>query len=244
VRRSLALLSLLSLVVPVPCTPQAPAAQNNPEALTAAYNQAMQAKDWSGAAATAQKLVDLSGTARNLRELADALLNDGSARRDSDTITESLSSYDFALEAAEKEKPTQGQPDSDWKDNLAKVYIGKGNALLKLHRNAEAVEAYNHSAEFAANPGLAYFNICAVLYNSGNTTDSPAACRKCLQADPGRADAWFILGSVLFANSPIDPKGNMELSAETRQALSRYLELAPDGPHAADVKAMLQMAGK
>jgi tetratricopeptide (TPR) repeat protein len=108
----------------------------------------------------------------------------------------------------------------------------------------KAVEAYNHSAELAVNPAQAYFNICAVLYNSGNTTDTPAACRRCLEVDPGKADAWFILGSVLFANSPVDTKGNMAVSADTRQALNKYLELAPGGPHPADVKAMLQMAGK
>jgi hypothetical protein len=33
-------------------------------------------------------------------------------------------------------------------------------------------------------------------------------------------------------------------TAETREALEKYLALAPDGPHAADVKAMLDMIAK
>ena len=33
-------------------------------------------------------------------------------------------------------------------------------------------------------------------------------------------------------------------SPETQEALEKYLELAPDGPHAADVKAMLDMLAK
>ena len=37
---------------------------------------------------------------------------------------------------------------------------------------------------------------------------------------------------------------NCTVSEEGRQALNKYLELAPDGPHAADTKAMLEMAGK
>jgi hypothetical protein len=40
----------------------------------------------------------------------------------------------------------------------------------------------------------------------------------------------------------MDAKGSVDVTAEARQALEKYLELAPDGPHAADVKAMLQMA--
>ena len=108
----------------------------------------------------------------------------------------------------------------------------------------QAIEAYNHSAEFAANPGKAYFNACAVLYNTGNTQGAAETCRKCLKADLSRADAWFILGSVLFIDAAPDAKGKFVISAETRQALEKYLELAPDGPHAADVKAMLDMAAK
>jgi tetratricopeptide (TPR) repeat protein len=236
-RRSFALLALLSLAVVTRCGAQAPAAQDTPEALAAAYNQAVQARDWTGAVADAKKLVDLSATAQNLRLLADAQLSSGATE-------ESLGTYVLAATAAQQEKPAQSQPDADWKEDLAKIYIGKGNALLKLNRTAEAVEEYNHAAEYAANPGLAYFNICAVLYNSGDTTNTPAACRKCLQADPSKVDAWFILGSVLFVNSPMDTQGKVIASSETREALEKYLALAPDGPHAADVKAMLAMIAK
>jgi tetratricopeptide (TPR) repeat protein len=185
----------------------------------------------------ARQLVALSPAAESLRLLADAQLYSGAS-------ADALATYDRAITAAQQEKPAQDQPDADWKDNLAKIYTGKGNALLKLHRTEEAIEAYNHAAEFAANPGLAYFNVCAVLYNTGNTHDSAAACRKSLQADPSRANAWFILGSDLFADATPNASGKVAISVEARQALNKYLELAPDGPHAADVKAMLQMAEK
>jgi tetratricopeptide (TPR) repeat protein len=197
----------------------------------------MQAKDWAGAVSAARQLVGLSPSAEYLRLLADAQLYSGAA-------TDALATYDLAIAQASKEKPPVGQDPAIWKETLSRIWSGKGNAMLRLHRSAEAIEAYNHAAELAANPGQAYFNICAVLYNTGNTTDTPAACRRCLQADPTRANAWFILGSVLFANSPVDAKGNIVASAEMRQALNKYLELAPDGPHAADVKAMLEMAGR
>ncbi len=211
--------------------------QTTPEARAAAYDAAMKSRDWVNAVAVAREAVENNATSVNLRRLADAQLYAGAQ-------DQSLATYERALAAAEQEKPAQGQPDADWKEGIAKIYVGKGNALLKLHRTSDAIESYNRSAEFAANRGLAYFNICAVLYNLGNTQDAPAACRKCLQADPSRANAWFILGSVLFADAPIAAKGKIALSVEGRQALEKYLELAPDGPHASDVKAMLEMAVK
>jgi tetratricopeptide (TPR) repeat protein len=231
--------ALLPLLFLLPSSAQSPngAAAQNPYALTTDYNQAMQAKEWSRAVSDAQELVGLDPTSLHLRLLANAQLYSGAP-------DQALASYDRALAAAQQAKPAEGQPQTSWKDGLAQIYIGKGNALLKLHRNPEAIDAYNRSAELSSNPALAYFNVCAVLYNIGNTKDTPTACRKCLQADPAKADAWFILGSVLFADSPIDAKGTPVISPEGRQALEKYLELAPDGPHAADVKAMLQMTAK
>ncbi|MFZ1084108.1 MAG: tetratricopeptide repeat protein [Terracidiphilus sp.] len=229
---------LLFLFV-LPARPQASnsAAEQTPEALTILYNQAMQAKEWPRAVTAAQQLVALHPSSLHLKFLANAQLYSGSA----DTA---LLTCDQALAAAEKEKPAEGQPMNEWKDGLAQIYIGKGNALLKLKRIADAIAAYNQSAELASNAGPAYFNLCAVLYNNGNTQDSAAACRKCVQADPTKANAWFVLGSDLFADAPVGANGKILVTAETREALEKYLALAPDGPHAADVKAMLEMIAK
>ena len=236
-RHAFALFVILTLAMVARSTAQTPSAQNTPESLTAAYNQAMQAKEWPHAVVTAQQLVGLKQTSLNLKLLANAQLYSGST-------DEALETYGQAIAAAEKEKPADGQPMNEWKDGLAQIYIGKGNALLKLKRTAEAIEAYNQSAGLASNAGLAYFNLCAVLYNMGNTQESAAACRKCVQADPAKANAWFVLGSDLFADLPVTAQGKVQASPETREALEKYLALAPDGPHAADVKAMLEMIAK
>jgi tetratricopeptide (TPR) repeat protein len=234
----LAAAGLLFLVaLPVAAqTPQSASAQNT-EALTAAYNQAMQTKDWPTAVASAQQLVSLKASSQNLFFLGNAQLYSGSSDA-------ALATYDRALAAAEQEKPTAGQALVNWKDGLSRIYIGRGNALLKLKRNTEAIDNYNRSAEYASNRGQAYFNVCAVLYNMGNTKESAAACRKCVQADPTRANAWFVLGSDLFADLPVTAQGKVQASPETREALEKYLALAPEGPHAADTKAMLDMIAK
>ncbi len=228
--------ALLPLLLGVPSAAQT-AAQNTPQGLKATYDQAMQAKDWPAAIAAAQQLVGSHATAENLQLLGNAQLYGGAAE-------ESLATYDRALATAQQEKPAEGQPDTAWKDGVSRIYIGKGNALLRLKRTSEAIDAYNRSAELASNQGLAYFNVCAVLYNIGDTKNSAAACRKCVQADPSRANAWFVLGSDLFADLPVTAQGKVAASPETQEALEKYLELAPDGPHAADAKAMLDMLTK
>ncbi len=208
-----------------------------PEALASAYTQAMQARDWPHALAAAQQLVETRPSAENLRLLANAQLYSGAWQ-------DAIATSDRALAQAQAEKPAEGQPQNAWKEQIAGIYISKGNACLKLRQNDKALEAYNEGAKFAANPGLAYFNICATQYNLGNTDPALAACRKCLEADPGKADAWFILGSLLYVDAHTDAKGKFVISTEARQALEKYLELAPTGPHVADVKAMLDMATK
>jgi tetratricopeptide (TPR) repeat protein len=227
---------LLLFTIPAVSQVSDTAGEQGPDALTTLYKQAMQAKEWPRAIAAAQQLVAIGATSQSLLLLGNAQLYSG-------TADVALATYEQALAAAQKERPTEGQLTSSWNDGLAQIHIGKGNALLKLKRTDEAVEAYNHAAGLASNSALAYFNICAVLYNNGNTYDSATACRKCVQADPSKANAWFILGSDLFADAPIN-NGKVAASFEAREALEKYLALAPDGPHAADVKAMLEMIAK
>jgi tetratricopeptide (TPR) repeat protein len=248
--------ALLAFLLAVPMNAQAAqaGAQSTPQALKATYDQAMQAKDWPAALAAAQQLVGASATSANLLLLGNAQLYATTGQSDAGPLEACLATYDRALAAAEQEKPAPGQTDQAqpdraqldraWKDGIAKIYVGRGNALLKLKRTKDAIDSYNRAAELSSTPGRAYFNICAVLYNTGDMEDGPAACRKATAADPANANAWFVLGSLLFGDAKVDSKGKVTITAETRQALQKYLELAPDGPHAADTKAMLDMAAQ
>ena len=227
----------LALLLIKPCSPQAsvPADQNTPEAMKVTYDQATKAKDWPSAIAAAQKLVDLRDSAENLDLMAAAQVN-------SNATDDALATTERALTAADKEKPAYGQPDAAWKDLKSKIYLTRGNACLKLHRNSDAIEAYNQSAALASNPSVPVFNICATYANSGDTQNAEPACRRAVQVDPARADAWFVFATILFGEAKMDAKGNFAISDECRQALQKYIDLAPAGPHAADVKAMQQMA--
>ena len=148
---AIALLALL-LAVPISAQTAQTAAQNTPQALKATYDQAMKAKDWPAALAAAQQLVDANPTSANLFLLGNAQLYATTGQSGPGPAEASLATYDRALATAEQEKPAAGQPDSAWKDGESRIYIGKGNALLRLKRNPEAIDNYNRSAELVFKP--------------------------------------------------------------------------------------------
>ena len=232
-----ATLCVLSSVVSARAQAAQPSAQNTPQALLATYDEAMKAKDWPAAIAAAQQSVESAATAENLRLLGNAQSNSGAPQ-------EAIATYDHALAAAETEKPAADQSDSAWKDEKSKILLARGNAYLRLHRNSEAIDSYSQAAALAADPGIATFNICATYFNLGDTQNALAACRKAAAVNPSNASAWFVLGSILFADASMDSNGKAVITDETRHAFNKYLELAPAGPPAADVKAMLNMAAK
>ena len=90
---------------------------------------------------------------------------------------------------------------------------------------------------------MAYFNICATQYNTGNMEGALTACDKVISIDPTKADAYFIKGSAMFSKGTLDKQNRYMPPTGTADALKKYLELAPDGPHASDVKQMLEAIG-
>lgn len=164
-----------------------------------------------------------------------------------------LNKYDEAVETYEKgiQLAQNTQPDSKKsytdpakvKVALSQMLTNQGNAYLKLKKNPEAIAAFTKAAELSSNPGMAYFNICATQYNTGNTQGAIPACDKAIAADPSSPNAYFIKGSLLFGQGTMDKDNKYTAPPGASEALNKYLELAPDGPHADDVKAMLQAMG-
>lgn len=146
---------------------------------------------------------------------------------------EAVALYERAIAAAES-----GQPDAATKAQIGKMLVSEGNCFLKLHRTADALAAYEKAAPLSANPATAYFNLCATYYNTGSTAGALQACDKAIQFNPNKADAYFIKGSVLFGQGQI-VNGKYSLPPGTVEALNKYLQLAPNGAHAGDVKQML-----
>jgi tetratricopeptide (TPR) repeat protein len=119
----------------------------------------------------------------------------------------------------------------------AKRLIAQANADIKARDYDAAVAAFTQAE--AADPGsAASFDLCVVNYNLGRVEASLAACNRAIAVDPAKADAWFIKGSELVAQGTM-ANGKLTAPPGAIEALHRYLELAPDGPHATDVKQML-----
>ncbi len=210
----------------------------NLNALITQYNAAQAVKDWQKAADLLKQMIAVEPARWEYQKaLGDMQLN--------------LGQYQEAVDAYEKVIPlaqnaTKNDPKADpakAKLALAQIYTNEGNAYLKLKKNPEAIAAYNKAAELDPNPGTAYFNICATQYNSGNTEGAMAACDKAIAADPSKADAYYIKGSLLLASSTAEKDGKIKAAPGTAEALNKYLELAPEGAHANDVKQMLAYIG-
>ena len=207
-------------------------------ALITKANAALAAKHWQEAETTLKQLLTQEpaswdfelalGTAQlGLTHYADAAASFGKA-------------FEFAQAAAKGKMADAAKA----KEALGPILINRGNAFLKLQKNADAKAAYTQAAALDAHPAVAYFNLCAILYNMGEMTDVVAACDKAIAADPKKADAYFIKGSALYGNATVGTDNKMVVSKEALDALRKYLALAPNGAHVADVKAMLEAVGE
>lgn len=123
-------------------------------------------------------------------------------------------------------------------NQLGQVYAKQGNAK-------DAADAYEQAAKaMPANASMYYFNEAATLYNSGKLPEAEAAADKAIAADPKKAEAYYIKGQALITQATVDPKTQKIVAPPgCVEAYQQYLELAPDGPHAADVKGILDGIG-
>jgi tetratricopeptide (TPR) repeat protein len=209
------------------------------------YNVAQQAQNWKDAEDILKQMV--TADPNNWR-FYQAL---GGAQMSQSEFEDAVGSYDKGIQAAQSvvsgTVPKDARnPDTDpikAKAGLGQMLASQGNAYLKLKKTPEAVAAFTKAAELDPNPGLAYFNLCATQYNTGNTDGALAACDKAITADPKKADAYFIKGSLMMGAGKLDAQGKYVAPTGTAETLNKYLELSPDGPHAADVKEMLGAIG-
>jgi tetratricopeptide (TPR) repeat protein len=214
-------------------------------ALINQYNAAMTAKNWTDAIPPLQAMIASDPTRWDYIQAL------GNMQSNAEQYEDAVQSYEKGIQVAQgyvsgatpKDPKNPITEPAKAKAGIGQMLASEGNAYLKLKKNPEAIAAYTKAAELDPNPSIAYFNICATQYNSGNTEGALAACDKAIAADPNKADAYFIKGSLLIASSSLDKDGKVIAAPGTSDALNKYLELAPDGPHANDVKQMLTYIG-
>lgn len=144
-------------------------------------------------------------------------------------LPEAEAAYTKAISLA----PTKGE----YYNNLGQVY-------LKENKVNEAIAQYNKAAEVdPAHAGIYYFNLGAVLINKGRGDEALVAMDKAIAADPTKAEAYYQKGLILIGKATYGSDGKVVPAPGTIEALNKYLELAPTGPHAEDAKALLGSLG-
>jgi tetratricopeptide (TPR) repeat protein len=210
----------------------------NMNALINQYNTAQQAKNWQQAADILKQMI---AAEPNRWEYQQAL---GNMQYNLGNYEEAAATFEKVIPLAENASKTDPKADpAKTKVALSQMFASEGNSYLKLKKTDKAVEAFTKAAEMDPNPAAAYFNLCATQYNTGNTQGALASCDKAIAADPNKADAYFIKGSLMMGDSKMDKDGKLTAPPGTADALNKYLELAPDGAHANDVKQMLAFIG-
>ena len=143
------------------------------------------------------------------------------------------------LEAASKKPNPQAQGAAE---------AGLGEIYARAGKVSEAAAAYDAAAK--VNPPLAAFYLRneAVIFfqpTSNNPDAQVAAANKAIAIDPTQAILYYLKGQGLTGQATIDPKTQrIVLPQECVDAFQMYLQLAPTGPYANDVKGILQQAGQ
>lgn len=196
--------------------------------LASQLDAAREGRRWSDVGDLAQKLVAMSpGKWEYLRALAESQFHAGS-------FADAEPNYRKAVEAA------SALSDPRAKAALGGMLIDEGDCLQKTGRFAEAVAAYDRAAPLSSDPASVYFNIATAWYVRGDKEQAVAYSEKTIKADPKHADAYYLKGSLLAGRAKSDPDtGKIVLPDGTIEALNKYLELKPNGSHAAAVRNML-----
>jgi len=190
-------------------------------------NTALNARDWPAAEKLFRQLTAQAPTKwLYLQGLADAVGAQGK-------YPDAIAGYDKAIPLALATKDEKAR----WAAGA--MLTQEGLFYLRQKKYAEGVAAFTKATQYAQNPATAWFNVCAGAYNAGDVKAALAGCDKAVAADPNKADAWFIKGSLMIADSKAGPNGKMIAPKGTVEALQKYLALAPNGPHVKDVQEML-----
>jgi tetratricopeptide (TPR) repeat protein len=131
-------------------------------------------------------------------------------------------------------------------ETAAAAYNQLGQTYGRMGNAKDSADAYEQAAKaLPANAAMYYFNEAATLYNAGKLPEAQAAADKAIAADPKKAEAYYIKGQTLITQATVDPKTQKIVAPPgCVDAYQKYLELAPDGPHAADVKGILEGIGE
>lgn len=195
--------------------------------------EAQTAKQWDVAVQSFEKATQI-GPEQNVvwGRLADSytsLAGSKTGAEQEQALTKAVAAYQKAIEL---------KPDApEYHNNFAL-------ALAKQKKFAEAQAELTKAAQLdPTQAGKYYYNLGAVLVNTGQTEPAGDAFKKAIEADPNYADAYLQYGITLMGKATVGANGKMTPVPGTAEAFQKYLELAPNGNQADTAKAMLESIG-
>ena len=202
------------------------------KALNDAFNagmQAMQGKQWDAAIAAFTKATEADPKQSVIwAQLADAYAQSATQKTGADAqaaLDKGIESFGKAIEL---------KPDD------AALHNNYALALVKAKKIPEAQAELAKAAQIdPSNAGRYFYNLGAVLINSGQNEAAGEAFKKAIDTDPNYADAQYQYGMYLLGKAQMTPDGKITPAPGTKEALSKYLELKPNGPFADSAKGAL-----
>ena len=117
-------------------------------------------------------------------------------------------------------------------------------ALAKQKKFTEAQAELTKAAQLdPAQAGKYYYNMGAVLVNTGQMEPAGEAFKKAIAIDPNYADAHYQYGIYLLGKATTTPDGKITPPEGTAEEFQKYLQLQPTGPYAESAKSMLATIG-
>jgi tetratricopeptide (TPR) repeat protein len=167
-----------------------------------------------------------------------------------------LKKYDDAITSFKKALEVESTSKKPNPEVQGLAQSGMGEAYARTGKAQEANDAFDAAAK--ANPAQAMFylkNQAVIFFQVNNTAAQVAAADKAIAAsanpnDPNLAILYYLKGQGLVGNATMapDPKNPKQqiivLPPGCAEAYQKYLELAPNGPYAADAKGILDQAGQ
>jgi len=121
---------------------------------------------------------------------------------------------------------------------------GLGEVYARTLMVDEANAAFDAAARAdPVNAALYLENQAIIFFQAKNAAAQVDAANRAIKADPNNAFLYYIKAQGLAQDAPFDPNSDKSiLSPECLAAYHKYLELAPDGPFAAEVNTALERA--
>jgi hypothetical protein len=121
------------------------------------------------------------------------------------------------------------------------AHAGIAEADARNNKPDDAAAEYELAAK--ANPaktGFYYSNAAVIFSQTGNADAQGAAADKAIAADPKNPLPYYLKGQALIGKATVDAKTQqIVLPPGCAEAYEKYLDLAPDGQFANDVKGIL-----